>query len=171
MRLPAILPAAALLVVVACSPPRALVGPPVDEVTVAEAQERDLTGTRVRWGGEVVTVTVEQQETCFEMVGRPLDRMARPRDVDATDGRFLACAPGFYEPTIYAAGRTMTFVGTLEPSVVQKIGEHDYRYPRLRAESLYLWPKPPDRDVVYTYPWIVPYGGGPYIGVWPYGWW
>jgi outer membrane lipoprotein len=171
MRLLAIRPLLALALVAACArPPARLATGPFAEVTVAEAQQRDVTGVRVRWGGEVVTVEVGERETCFEMVSRPLDRFARPRDTDDSDGRFLACAPGFYDPAVYDPGRAVTFVGTVAPSVVRRIGDLDYRYPRLQVETVHLWPKRPEREVVYYDPWFRPWSGA-YLGIWPYGVW
>jgi len=145
----------------ACARPPASLSGAFQEITVEDAQQRDLTGQRVRWGGTIVSVTPSQHDTCFEIVGRPLDREARPRWTDQTSGRFLACAQGFYDPAVYGARREATVVGTLQPSVVRKIGDYDYRYPQVRVERLHLWPERALREVYYT-PW-------PYT-FW-YGWW
>ena len=79
-----------LVVAVAASarPPRDL-GGTFPEITVGEAQRGVGAGTRVRWGGSIVTVDVDHRDTCFDMVSRPLDRWARPQETDATQGRFL----------------------------------------------------------------------------------
>jgi outer membrane lipoprotein len=151
-----------LLFLSACpTPPPPLAGT-FPETTVEQAQQKDLTGQRVRWGGTIVTVTPGENDTCFEIVSRPLDAQARPRRTDETSGRFLACAPGFYDPAIYGVGRNVTVVGTLQASVVRKIGEHEYHYPQVSAEEVYLWP---ERVPAYTYyaPWPDPF--------WYPGWW
>jgi outer membrane lipoprotein len=142
--------------------PRQLAVGPFDELTVAEAQRREAAGARVRWGGVIVGVTPRKEDTCIEVGSRRLDRQGRPQRGDESEGRFLACAPGFYDPAVYAKGRALTVVGTLRESVVRKIGEYDYTYPVVAAEQVHLWPKRPRVQPSYLY--YDPFWG-PY---WPY---
>ena len=147
-------------------PPKPLQGqfPPV---TVADAQARPMDGTRVRWGGEIVRTTPDDDETCFEIVSQPLDGRAEPGDQDTTFGRFIACTPGFYDPAIWAEHRDMTVVGTIDGYTDGNVGGRGYRFPKVRADAVYLWPKPlPQRTVVYDpYPYWGPWGyWGPYWG-------
>ena len=166
--------AAALVAGVALSgcarPPAALRGafPPT---TVADAQAGGLVGERVRWGGEIVRTTPGADDTCFEVVSQPLDRRAEPRAVDQSFGRFLACAPGFYDPAIYAEKRELTVVGTVEGFTAGQVGERPYSFPQVRADTVYLWPKRQPRPMVVYDPW--PYWGpswGPYPYWGPWGW-
>lgn len=158
----------------ACAtPPAVLSGGAFSEVTVEDAQARDLTGERVRWGGSIVATTPGKDQTCFEVVSRPLDGEARPRRTDQSDGRFRACASGFFDPAVYATGREITVVGTLEPATLGKIGEYDYRYPQVSAEHVFLWPKREPVQPYYLYepwpgPFWYPYGYPPWWGPWPY---
>ncbi len=124
-------------------------------VTVADAQRDPKTGERVRWGGEIVSTTPQAGDTCLEVVSKPLACTTRPRGGDETFGRFVACAPGFYDPAIYAPKRDVTVVGTLEPGSQGKVGEADYTFARLRAETVYLWPARDPVERVYA-----PYGWG-----------
>jgi len=165
-----ILPVLLVLAVAGCvRPPARLDYGQLDEVAVADAQTGAHEGARVRWGGTIVTVRPESSETCFEVVSRPLDVQARPRLTDDSGGRFLACAPGFYDPAVYAADRDLTVVGRLAPPVERSIGDYPYRYPVVRAEAVYLWPEP-EYDPAYRggvsvgwYYWDYPYyWGGPY---------
>jgi outer membrane lipoprotein len=156
-------------VLAACAtPPPVLSGGTFAELTVQDAQARDLTGQRVRWGGSIVATKPEKDQTCFEVVSRPLDREARPRRTDESDGRFLACAAGFFDPAVYSAGREISVVGTLQAPTVGKIGDYEYRYPRVAAEHVFLWPK---REVVqasyYYDPWLTPIWY-PVWQPWPY---
>ena len=135
--------------------------------TVSDAQWRDASGERLRWGGEIVQTTPATDETCIEIVSMPLDRRAEPRRVDQTYGRFVACAPGFYDPAIYAVERKVTVVGTVDGFVDGEVGDRGYRFPRVRAETVYLWPVlPPVPPVVYD-PWPYYGWGGPF---WGFGW-
>jgi outer membrane lipoprotein len=142
-----------------CSPPSCATG-------VDEAQQGGYDGQPVRWGGRIVKSTPGPEQTCIEVVSLPLDAQTRPREIDATTGRFVACGSGFYDPAIYAADRDVTVVGTLDGSQQGKVGDLDYRYPRVAAETIYLWPQP------QSYPYY--YGGGPYwypyAWGYPYGW-
>jgi outer membrane lipoprotein len=152
-----------VVMLAACArPPRPIAGD-FPSVQVPDAQSGAHTGERVRWGGMIVQTRPETDRTCFEMVSLPLDARARPRIVDQTYGRFEACAPGFYDPEIYQQQREVTVVGTVEDVVAGNIGGYDYRFPRVAAETVYLWPERPD-------PRYYPYYGG-YGGVWPgWGW-
>jgi len=154
-------------------PPAALRGAGTfADITVAQAQQHDLSGQHVRWGGTIIKVTPHESQTCVEIVSRPLDDEARPVDTDETFGRFLACSSGFYDPEVYGEGRKVTVIGTLESSVVGKIGELSYQYPKVAAETVYLWPKlhPPRYIYQPIDPFWYPYGPWPY-GPWPYGAW
>jgi Slp family outer membrane lipoprotein len=133
-------------------------------VAQAQAQAEGVTGERVRWGGAIVSTTPQTGETCLEVVSKPLGRTARPLSADDTFGRFIACASGFYDPAVYSPGRDVTVVGTLEKPTTGKVGQYDYSFPRVRAESVYLWPKRELRDVAYY-----PYGFWGYPG-WGWGW-
>lgn len=138
---------------------------------VSDTQQRDATGERMRWGGEIASTTPAEHETCFEVVSMPLDRRAEPRQVDETYGRFVACAAGFYDPAIYAAERKVTVVGTVDGFVDGEVGERAYRFPKVRAETVYLWPEPPPVPPVVYYPWPYYASGYPFWGVgWHGGW-
>lgn len=152
-------------------PPRPLQGefPPL---SVGDAQAASHLGDRVRWGGTIVATRPETDRTCVEIVARPLDRRARPRTVDQVEGRFRACTTEFLDPEVYAPKRELTVVGTIDAVIDGKIGNRDYPFPQVAAESIYLWPlRPVERDFDYYGGY---YGAGPYwgpawgLGVWGY---
>ncbi|RMF82126.1 MAG: hypothetical protein D6739_08590 [Nitrospirae bacterium] len=167
----------ALLLGAACATvPKPLAGGPFAQVGRAKALTEAARGLRVRWGGTIVKTTPRQGETCIEIVSHPLDRAGRPERTDATAGRFVACLPGFLDPAVYTMGREVTVVGRIEAPVEGKIGDHPYRFPKVAAETVYLWP----REEPYYGPWWpdpfwYPYYF-PYPPYWPYGpyygpWW
>lgn len=134
--------------------------------TVADAQAGSHIGERVRWGGTIVSNTLDANGACLEVVSHRLDRRARPRDDDETAGRFITCIPGFLDPEVYVAKREVTVVGTIEQSSRGKVGDYDYVYPRVAAETVHLWrERPPERDPNVYYG--VGIGGG-YWGPWWY---
>ncbi|BFI96432.1 MAG: hypothetical protein RSP_19420 [Rhodanobacter sp.] len=144
-------------------------------VSSAAAQQGGAGGTRVRWGGEIIKTEPGPQETCFYILARPLDSQARPELGSAGDsqGRFVACHSGFYDPEVFTRGRELTVTGTVHGTVTKKVGDYDYPYPRVEADVVYLWPKRPQYVDVTPYPpgfydpfwgpWG-PWGYGPYWG-------
>jgi outer membrane lipoprotein len=98
---------------------------------------------------------------------------ARPSNHhDHSDGRFVACSKGFFDPEVYAKGRDLTVTGSLNGTEQHKVGEYNYTFPQVSADQVYLWP---ERNY---YPGGY-YGWGPYYdpfwgpywgGAWG-GWW
>jgi outer membrane lipoprotein len=144
-------------------------------VTTASAQQGGASGSRVRWGGEIIKTEPGPQETCFYLMSRPLDSEARPQlatNNGVSQGRFVACRSGFYDPEVFTRGRELTVTGTIQGTFSQKVGGYDYAYPRVEADVVYLWP----REQYVTggaYPWGYydqfcggPWGPGFYGGGW-----
>lgn len=122
-----------------------------------EVAQREAAGERVRWGGRIVNVEPQSQRSCFEIVAAPLTSTGRPREVDQSEGRFIACRNGFYDPEVFKAGREITISGQVEGFETRKVGEYDYRYPLVAADVVYLWPERRDRDLIIERPFF--YGG------------
>jgi len=163
LTLPALLSACATL-------PSPLAGnfPPI---TPHEAQSGTENGQSVRWGGEIIQTNPKATQTCFTVLGYPLHADGRPklRQQASDQGRFLACAPGFYDPTIYAAGREVTFIGTITGVQKQKVGAYEYPYPTIEASKVYLWPMPRPRPAETS---VFINGGWGWGGPgWGWGWW
>ena len=137
------------------------------DISPMAAQAGNDQGQTVRWGGRLIETRPEAHETCFTVLGEPLRRDGRPKPErgEAHIGRFIACAPGFYDPMLYRSGREITFIGRVEGIAHRKIGQFNYAYPTLAASTVYLWPirpaRPQIREQVYM-------GGG--FGYFP-GWW
>src|SRR5262249_8698351 len=109
--------------------------------------------------------------TCFEVLSRDLWPDARPNRHDQSDGRFIACSAGFYDPAIYTHGRDLTVTGSVDGSEQHKVGEYNYTFAHVRADQIYLWPKRQYAEVPPYYPGWGPYDPfwGPYWG--GFGWW
>ncbi len=123
-------------------------GPPLADVVAAPER---FAGERVRWGGTIASVENRAEETRVYVVARELYPSGRPRPADVSSGRFVALLPGFHDPVIFAPGRELTAVGVLQAATTARIGEFEYLYPVLSAETHRLWPRretyPP-----YVYP-------------------
>lgn len=145
----ALLPAAAaaLLLAGCVTAPKALQGE-FAMVEPGQAAREGRVGERVRWGGRIVTVSPEATRTCFEVVGVRLGSDGRPLAKDQSSGRFLACRAGFYDPEVFLPGREVTITGQVDGHEDRKVGEYDYRYPRLAADVVFLWPERRRVDVI-----------------------
>jgi outer membrane lipoprotein len=137
-------------------------------VTPRDVATTGATGEAVRWGGEIIKVEPKANQTCFEILARELDASARPVKRDPSGGRFIACRNGFYDPEDFARGRELSVTGHLDGVEQRKVGEFDYTYPRVAADTIYLWPK---RTMYANYPYYDPWfrdpfwwGAGPYWG-------
>ena len=97
------------------------------------------------------------------MIATRLTAHGRPYwAADDTNGRFIACRTGFYDPALFTADREVTFTGRIAATEQVQIGEYDYRLPRVDADVVYLWPERADVQVIRYEPY--PWGWGP-------GWW
>lgn len=143
----------------------ATVSPPLRgefaDLTPHQAVQADATGQLVRWGGRIVRTDPLADRTCFEVLGTRLDASGRPYwAADDTRGRFIACRTGFYDPALFTPEREVTFTGRIEGYESRRIGEYDYRFPRVAADVVYLWPVRERIEVIDR------------RGPWPWwGWW
>lgn len=149
--------ALALLLGACASQPKPLQGGYLETPTPHAAVQGDYTGTAVRWGGRIVQVEPRTDATCFEMIATRLTAHGRPYwAADDTNGRFIACRTGFYDPAVFQVNREVTFTGRIAGYDTRRIGEYDYRFPRIDAEVVYLWPVRERVDVVTRpapWPW------------------
>lgn len=127
---------------------------------------------RVRWGGVIASVINEKATTVMEIVDHPLSRQGRPLETDQTEGRFLARFDGFLDPVVYAKGREITIVGTINKSTQGLINQFEYIYPEVIVATFKLWPI--KKEVEYIYepywygPWYPRYRWSPYYDPWRY---
>jgi outer membrane lipoprotein len=105
-------------------------------------RQRRTTSVRSCAGaGRIVQTLPRDDSTCFEVLATPLDSSARPHyNSDTDDGRFIACRNGFYDPAVFEPNREITLTGRIEAYDTRKIGGFDYRFPRVAADVVYLWP-------------------------------
>lgn len=159
-------PILALLLSACATLPQPLQGDTVD-ITPAQAREAGREGLVVRWGGRIVETRPLSDRTCFDMIGSALDHDGRPGDMtDDGSGRFVACKAGFYDPAIFLKNREITVLGRIDGFENRKIGEYDYRQPRVAADVVVLWPEARPVDVRYPAPRPWPWWGWD----WDRGW-
>lgn len=152
----AVLALATGLLAACASQPRPLQGA-FAPMTPREAATADFTGALVRWGGRIVQVEPQPDRTCFEMISTRLDVHGRPYwATDDVGGRFIACRTGFYDPALFQQNREVTFTGRIAGYDTRRIGQYDYRFARVEADVVYLWPVRERVDVITRqapWPW------------------
>ena len=126
-------------------------------LTAHQAVVGDHTGAMVRWGGRIIRTEPRPDRTCFEVISTKLDADGRPVWAsDDTWGRFIACRTGFYDPALFQPNREVTFTGPIEAYEDRKIDGYIYKFPRIAANVVYLWPKRERVNVVTRpspWPW------------------
>ncbi len=112
-------------------------------LTPREAPGRgaDIVGTRVLWGGVIVSGTNLENATRLEVLGYPLDDSQEPETDRSPVGRFLVIEQGYLETADYAPGRRVTVVGPITAMREGKIGESPYTYPVVDPDRMHLWPR------------------------------
>jgi outer membrane lipoprotein len=168
-RTSALLTTAALAFLGGCATvPPPLVGDNFSPITPQQAAAApNPGGERVRWGGEILKVEPRPFATCFEILSRELYSDARPTRHDHSEGRFIACKAGFFDPAVYTEGRDITIVGAVNGSEKHKVGQFDYTFAKVDAETVYMWPVRTQYAGYYDPFWGCDPFWGPCYG---YGW-
>lgn len=105
----------------------------------ARALPDDTKGEVARWGGVIAEVKNLPEKTVIEVVNMSLSGSARPKISDKTEGRFRIIADGLLDPMIYEKGKHITVLGSVTGSELGMIGDHEYHYPLVKADGIYLW--------------------------------
>ena len=130
------------------------------QISQVRGNPESYIGAVVRWGGDIVRTENHTETTLIEIIGRDLWRHGRPKDGDASGGRFLVRIRGFIDPAVFKKGRQLTVTGKLGPPISRLIGNFAYRYPVVEVNAYYLWPESPKyRDDIYYYDsyWYYPW--------------
>lgn len=158
MRLTTICIATAMLAACATQP-KPLQGQ-FQALTAQQAAADTLIGSMVRWGGRIIRTEPGPDRTCFEVISTRLSADGRPNwATDETQGRFIACRTGFYDPALFEPNREVTFTGRIEGYEERKVDGFTYKFPRVSANVVYLWPQR-ERVNVITQPLPFRFGWG-----------
>jgi outer membrane lipoprotein len=90
-------------------------------------------------GGRIIENRAPDGFSELVVLQMPLGGGDRPRNIDASEGRFLVRSSQFLDPSIYENGRLLTVVGRLVGSESRKIGGFDYVYPVIEAVEIKVW--------------------------------
>jgi len=117
-------------------------------------------GKLVLWGGVIVEAKNTKEGTLVEVLQTAMNVEGRPKNLDRSEGRFLALYDGYLDAAVYSEGREVTIAGEIEGKRVLPLGEIQYTYPLISVKEIHLWRRKTD-EKVYPYPY-------PY---WHYPWW
>ena len=150
-----------------CAPviSKQLRGQVAKELTLSEVLKDPETykGKTVLWSGVIISSVNLKEGTIIEVLQKPADTRGKPKDVDESDGRFLALNPGYLDVAIYNSGRKVTVAGEVQGKRIQRLGEIDYTYPLISAKEIHLWPVEKEDRVYYPCPyWHYPRWYAPY---------
>ena len=101
-----------------------------------------------------------KEGTLIEILQKPADIGGRPKDVDDSDGRFLALYDGYLDVAIYNQGREAVVAGEVMEKRTLPLGEIEYTYPLISMKEIHLFKvRKEGRFHFYPYPhwWYHPY--------------
>ncbi len=136
------------------------------QLVEAMGQSKLHLGTRVRWGGRVITV--RNDATGFaeiEVLERRLNEQGRPAEQGPSDGRFLVRASQQVDADLYQVGSQVTVAGTFKQLQQRQVGNATQSLALVEVSDFVQWDDPyPDYRYRHHYH---PFYGRPYYR-WPY---
>ncbi|MES9993771.1 MAG: Slp family lipoprotein [Candidatus Thiodiazotropha sp.] len=159
-----------LLLLAGCASkvPKVIGTPPAGgDIRVDEVQQRQqqFTNSKVRWGGDIISVENLAEETHIEILSRQLNDEGKPKQEGRSIGRFIARIEGYLEAEEYPKSRQLTVTGSLLEVVKKPVGDYPYPYPVVEVEAYYLWPE----EKVYHHPY--PYYYDPFYDPYYFPYW
>ena len=109
-------------------------------------------GKTVLISGIILGSKNTKEGTLIEVLQKPADMEGRPKDVDESDGRFLALYDGYLDTAIYTRGREVVVGGEIKGRRVLPLGEIEYAYPLILVKEIHLF-KAKREERVYPYPY------------------
>ena len=143
-----------LLLVGCSSVPKELAYEPESQLVAYQPALQGMEGKPARWSGVISAVHNEQDQSIIEVVYLPLKANGVPTQTEQSPGRFLAVMKGFVDPTLYAKGRSLTVLGTLDKPVDSQIGDHKYRFSVLKVTASKRWPPVKEVEIRYMDPYF-----------------
>jgi len=121
----------------------------------------DYKGKVVVLSGVVLEAQNTQNGTQLVVLQTSADSRGRPKNIDNSEGRFLALYDEYLDVAIYRRGREVTIGGKIIGQRILSLGEINYTYPLVRVQDIHLWPvEEKDRPYYYSPPYY-----------WHHPWW
>ena len=100
--------------------------------------------------GVIIETKNTKEGTLLTVLQRPAGFRGKPKDVDESEGRFLALDSRYLDPTIFEKDRAVTIAGEVREKRTLRLGETDYVYPLIDIKEVYLWPV--EKDIIHLIP-------------------
>ncbi|KKN47463.1 hypothetical protein LCGC14_0662640 [marine sediment metagenome] len=126
-------------------------------------------GKTVRWGGKIISVSNEQDQSSLQIVQFPLSYIGRPVESKASQGRFIVQTTKFLDPEVYKKDELVTVVGTLTSSQVIQVDQKKLTLPVLEMTETHRWSRlNPSSGLPYNPKHDQPFVGYGYYGTGSY---
>jgi outer membrane lipoprotein len=145
---------------IACSSlPKAIQDPPSDDLQLENVagQVAGYVNNPIRWGGKIITVNNDNEQSILQIVQFPLNSFGRPVEGKDSQGRFLIQSAQFLDPEVYKPGCLATFTGIIHSEQQRVIDKKTLYLPVVQMAVSHLWSKKqqhirPYYDGYYLYP-------------------
>jgi len=118
---------------------------------LVDSDTNNYVGQQVRWGGSIVSVSMENGRSILEIKHYPLMRYGFPLSNLYSQGKFIAESNEVFDPEVYLEGLLITFSGTITSEMTPN-AEARYKYmPHVDIIEARLWPHNKSNDKAYTY--------------------
>ncbi len=106
-------------------------------------------GEMVILSGVIIESENTKEGTLLKVLQRPSGFREKPKDVDTSEGRFLALVDHYLDVSVYAKDRAVTIGGTIQGIRTLLLGEIQYNYPLINVKEIHLWPVEKSTDSTY----------------------
>ena len=114
-------------------------------------------GKTVLISGIILGSKNTKEGTLIEILQKTANMEGRPKDVDESDGRFLALYNGYLDVAIYSRGREVVFAGEVKGKRILPLDEIEYTYPLISIKEIHLFKAQKETFYAYPYPhWYYP---------------
>jgi outer membrane lipoprotein len=102
-------------------------------------------GQMVILSGVIIEAKNTREGTLLQVLQRPAGFRGKPKDIDETEGRFLALDSRYLDVYVYAKGREVTVAGEVQGKRILPLDKTEYTYPLIYVKEIYLWPVTEER--------------------------
>lgn len=150
------------LIISACSNvPKNIQSAPQSDIQLQDVVLNKISSTEqlVRWGGEIIDVENNNENSIIQVVEFPLNHYGKPNPTKASAGRFLAKTLNFVDPAVYKPGDLITIAGEYNAEEsARMVGEKQVLMPIIDIIETYKWqPYQPLRQIIYYDPFYQPF--------------
>ena len=140
--------------------PKTIQDPPNADLQLVQVlgQIDDYVNRAVRWGGKIITVNNDDQQSLIQVVQFPLNGFGEPIVGKTSQGRFLIQSKQFLDPEIFKPGRLATFSGIIHAQQQKIVDKKTLYLPVIQLHEMHLWSEQKQyRQPYYGHRYLYPY--------------